>query len=230
MTSSAATVGHYARQSMQTLTALVPASACAFYRIDDWQQPQDYFLQQMPARVHAHYLAHYQQHDPLLPRRWGRAVTVVALQEILSRTALQQSVYGRFMQRHGMVDVVEIFIQRAGRPVAGFSLIRDASLGLFAAHELHTLRQLHGLLTLAASSHLPAPAVPDTLALTPRERDVVQLLRDGACNKTIARTLDVSVPTIKTHLQHLYRKLGVCNRTELVCRLFQGGVAHPPPH
>ncbi|MDC7717197.1 LuxR C-terminal-related transcriptional regulator [Vogesella sp. DC21W] len=224
MTSTvSAVVAHYARCSMSSLTGLVPVSACAFYQVDALQQPRHYLLQGMPGGTHQHYLAHYQQHDPLLPVRFGPDTTVMPVSEALPAGRLQQSRYGRFMARHGMHDVVELFIRRGGRVVAGFSLIRDATLGSFTGQEVQTLQHLHGLLELAAGSHLPLadPMLVSEVALTPREQEVALLLRDGASNKTIARLLDMGVPTVKTHLQHLYRKFGVNNRTALTRCLFE---------
>ncbi|KMW60273.1 Nitrate/nitrite response regulator protein [Candidatus Rhodobacter oscarellae] len=48
--------------------------------------------------------------------------------------------------------------------------------------------------------------------LTEKERDVLAELAKGHSNKVIARALDVSEPTVKFHLQNIYRKLGVSAR------------------
>lgn len=52
--------------------------------------------------------------------------------------------------------------------------------------------------------------------LTPREVDVLELLREGRSNAEIANTLCVSIETIRTHRRNIYRKLGVRTRRELV--------------
>jgi DNA-binding NarL/FixJ family response regulator len=55
----------------------------------------------------------------------------------------------------------------------------------------------------------------DTLAaLTPREREVLQLISSGATNAEAARRLNVTVHAIKFHLAAIYSRLGVSNRTE----------------
>lgn len=53
-------------------------------------------------------------------------------------------------------------------------------------------------------------------ALTERERDVLNLVLDGKANKTIANELGISEQTVKIHLQHVYRKLGVHRRVDLL--------------
>jgi DNA-binding CsgD family transcriptional regulator len=50
--------------------------------------------------------------------------------------------------------------------------------------------------------------------LTDREKEILMLLLKGKHNKEIADFMYVSPETIKTHLQHIYRKLGVKSRME----------------
>lgn len=69
--------------------------------------------------------------------------------------------------------------------------------------------------------------VPETTeALTGRELEVLRLLVDGQSNKEIARTLQVSSDTAKTHVRHILAKLGVQSRTQAVlCAIRLGLVA-----
>jgi two-component system nitrate/nitrite response regulator NarL len=57
----------------------------------------------------------------------------------------------------------------------------------------------------------PAKAVQ---SLTPREREVLDLIAGGLTNLEIAARLHVSVHGVKFHLAAIYRRLGVSNRTE----------------
>ena len=50
--------------------------------------------------------------------------------------------------------------------------------------------------------------------LTPRELSTLRLMADGRSNKEIASELGISERTVKTHLGHLFEKLGVTSRTE----------------
>ena len=56
--------------------------------------------------------------------------------------------------------------------------------------------------------------------LTRRELEVVAMLAEGETNARIARRLVVSEDTVKTHVKHILRKLGVHNRSQAVSRYF----------
>jgi two-component system nitrate/nitrite response regulator NarL len=60
--------------------------------------------------------------------------------------------------------------------------------------------------------------------LSPREQEVLVLIADGRSAPEIARELQVSTPTIKTHLQHLYEKLGVTERAAAVAEGMRQGL------
>jgi len=69
----------------------------------------------------------------------------------------------------------------------------------------------------AARSLLEAKNAPDPLAgLSPRERDVFSLLLDGMPNKLIARRLEISEKTVKSHLTSIFRQLGVTDRVQAI--------------
>lgn len=51
--------------------------------------------------------------------------------------------------------------------------------------------------------------------LTNRELEVVILVAEDLCNKTIARKLNLEVQTVKTHIKHANRKLGTRSRVGL---------------
>ena len=60
-------------------------------------------------------------------------------------------------------------------------------------------------------------------SLTPTERDVVRLVREGLGNKDIGARLFISPRTVQTHLTHVYAKLGVTSRVQLVQLSLGGG-------
>ncbi|TDC02022.1 response regulator transcription factor [Micromonospora fluostatini] len=65
---------------------------------------------------------------------------------------------------------------------------------------------------------------PTGLALSSREREVLHLVADGASNREAARLLFISEASIKTHLQHIYDKLGVRDRAAAVGEGYRRGL------
>lgn len=56
------------------------------------------------------------------------------------------------------------------------------------------------------------PPSPGLSSLTPREREILQWLAEGKSNWAIGVIVGCCEETVKKHLQHVYRKLGVDNR------------------
>jgi DNA-binding CsgD family transcriptional regulator len=65
---------------------------------------------------------------------------------------------------------------------------------------------------------------PHGIELTPRERDVLALMAEGASNKSIARRLGISVHTAKFHVGSLLDKLDATGRTDAVAHAARRGV------
>ena len=65
---------------------------------------------------------------------------------------------------------------------------------------------------------------PSETDLTPRERDVLTLMAEGASNKTIAKRLGISVHTAKFHVGSILDKLDATGRTDAVAHAARRGV------
>ena len=68
------------------------------------------------------------------------------------------------------------------------------------------------------------PAAVTSLGISPRELTVLRELAAGHSNKEIARRLEVSPNTVKTHIARLYEKLGAVRRTDAVNRARELGI------
>jgi DNA-binding NarL/FixJ family response regulator len=89
--------------------------------------------------------------------------------------------------------------------------IRSAAAGRLVFSAELTARMVHVM---------RAPRVK----LTDREREVLRLLETGASNREIAKTLFVTEATVKTHLVHVFEKLGVDSRSRAVAVAREMGV------
>ena len=62
------------------------------------------------------------------------------------------------------------------------------------------------------------------ISLSNREAEVLRLVADGMSNRDIARHLFLSEATVKTHLNHIFSKLGVENRTSAIATARAAGL------
>jgi DNA-binding NarL/FixJ family response regulator len=70
-------------------------------------------------------------------------------------------------------------------------------------------------------TYSPTEARPPEIKLTPREREVIELLIAGRANREIASTLGVETKTVKSHVGRLLQKFGVPNRVALTVRALE---------
>jgi DNA-binding NarL/FixJ family response regulator len=76
----------------------------------------------------------------------------------------------------------------------------------------------------AASAQNTPDAEPQLKPLSDREKEILQLIAKGVSNSEAAKMLNVSKATIRTHLEHIYRKLEVTNRVEAVTEGIRKGL------
>jgi DNA-binding NarL/FixJ family response regulator len=91
--------------------------------------------------------------------------------------------------------------------------VRAVHAGLLVAHP-------DALAPVAADSTAAAPGGP----LTAREREILELMVDGASNRAIAARLAISRHTAKFHVASILAKLGARSRTEAVARALRAGL------
>ena len=73
-------------------------------------------------------------------------------------------------------------------------------------------------------SRVRTPASPGGEQLSARERDVLELVAKGTSNKEIAAELFISEATVKTHLTHIFAKLGAKDRAAAVATAYDRGI------
>jgi DNA-binding CsgD family transcriptional regulator len=197
-----------------------------FFLLDETATAYGFRSRGAPADLPLSYAAQdIQRNDPLHPRRLTsehRRFTTIfdpALVASPDRRRDQQRFWG-FLQSFGARDAAEMIFWNGRRPVGGMSLIwrdktsrcRDPDLAL-------SLQSYVEFNLVGAFADLPAPhpnvMSPGLEALTERERQVADLVSHGCTNSEIARSLGVTLATVKTHLIHIFGKLEVNNRVAL---------------
>jgi two-component system, NarL family, response regulator LiaR len=66
--------------------------------------------------------------------------------------------------------------------------------------------------------------LPEHNPLTPRETEVLRLIAEGLSNKQVAEKLDISVATIKTHVEDILEKLSATDRTQAAVKALRQGL------
>ncbi|MEU7684496.1 response regulator transcription factor, partial [Streptomyces spectabilis] len=84
------------------------------------------------------------------------------------------------------------------------------------------------LLERLSEPETPVRPVQPPDGLTLRETEVVGLIAEGLTNQEIARALQVSTATVKTHINNLFAKAGLKDRAQAVRYAYRHGLAQPP--
>lgn len=176
------------------------------------------------------YESHYQFCDPITPAlQRRRRATAVA--EVISRRRLENTeFFNDFLARDGLFYGVNYYAYAGGINIGDVRIWRAENREDFSRREVGILDALgpaftnamglalaregrdHGVISLAgaldrARSHA---------ALTKREKEIAVAVLLGQSDKEIARQCGIAFSTVRTHLGHIYRKLGVSGRNELL--------------
>lgn len=106
-----------------------------------------------------------------------------------------------------------------------YAAIRAVARGQFLLQASSAAQLLAGLPPTSLPSSPPPQSAAEKLGLTERERDVLRLIVQGRNNSEIAAELYVSEATVKTHINHIFAKLGARDRVHAVVLAHQLGLA-----
>lgn len=165
--------------------------------------------------------------DPMHPSRYDDSeVNVISNSMLMTDVAwLRTEIYKEFFEPRGYFHNVDVFFRNTRRIIAVLSLLRNDKSRPFTAAEVAVLEAIQPFIQYTLSNVYLPQRIHDrsTLAqefeLTPRELDVVEIALTGASNKILVEQLQVSLPTLRTHLQNIYAKVGVHSNSELISKL-----------
>ena len=209
-------------QAIQFARGILEGSATAFYEVDNNLNLNRFVLSNdVPTNFHDQYLAGMNRLDPLHPRSASNrpfARLSVAIDQCATKEA---ATYRTFAGQCGIADMIEFFFRRNDRIVAGMSVlwapgckIPDSTMNI--AEKIHDYLEFN--LTSRPSS---TPDEHTRYGLTSREMEVVELLCCGRTNREIGECLNIGIATVKTHLIHIFEKLGVETRSAVVALMWR---------
>jgi DNA-binding CsgD family transcriptional regulator len=232
--------GDFADRVIRLASGLIATESCSYnhlvgpvaiaWQIEpadvlDFPDAEQLFQQHLPEHP---LLRHYQATGDLAARR----ISDVASDRQFRSLGLYRDFYQPAWVDHQLVvsvpaphdGMISVALNRHGRD---FSDEHREVLDLLRPH----LRQAAAI---AALLNQPVPYTPRDAdgkpLLTPRQTRILQLVAAGSSDRDVARALGLSVRTVQTHLQHIYRALGVRSRTEALAHvraLSLGGAASP---
>ena len=203
-------------QAIQFAKGILDASATAFYEVDEALNLNRFLLNGIPVDFHRQYVDRMNRFDPLHPTRAAGKLFARLSAATDQCPTYESAAYRTFAGQCGIVDMVEFFFRRNDRIVAGMSVawgpgcrIPDATMNI--AEKIHDYLEFNLVGRAAIAIEEPA-----RYGLTYRELDVVELLCCGRTNREIAECLQIGTATVKTHLVHIFEKLGVETRSAVV--------------
>ena len=205
-----------------------------FYFLDAEGQPFGFQVHRTPWALRESYVTHYMaRSDPLHPARLvSQNLRFVSMFDPRLSCALElRRNFWNFLSGFGTRDAAEMIFRVGGRAIAGMSLLWVGQTDSRSDRQLGESVQSYIEFNLAAHY---GPLLSDLLAeasvglpLTDRELEIVQLVCQGSSNAQIAHRLTIRVSTVKTHLLHIFEKLGVRTRAALVSRYLSVNAASP---
>ena len=194
---------------------ILEASATAFYEIDKDHNLRRFQLSSIPEPFHRQYVEGMSCFDPQHPR-YAAGLDVARLSDASEESQARETAMFRvFARQCGIADMVNFFFRRDERIVSGMSVawgpestIPDGAMAI--------ARKIHRYLEFNLVGHSLRHDCGQRYGLTSREMDVVRLLCSGQTNREISECLKIGQATVKTHLIHIFDKLGVETRSAVV--------------
>jgi DNA-binding CsgD family transcriptional regulator len=205
------TAGH----ALQFAKGLLDASATAFYKVDDDLNLNDFVLCGVPIDFHQQYIDRMSWFDPLHPRHADDRPVARLADAVEQQLTADVATYRVFSSEFGISDMVEFFFRRQDKIVAGMSVAWGHHCRI-PDGAMQTARKIHSYLEFNLVGNAAVPVGEVRYGLTAREQDVVSLLCCGRTNREIGEGLNISMSTVKTHLMHIFEKLGVETRSAAV--------------
>lgn len=208
---------------------LLDAQHYASYVWDDGSRSFDGRVQinMDPANL-LQYERYYQYHDPITPLLQQHR-TAVLVGDVLPRTELTHSeFFNDFLARDGLHWGINLYAWSGDSNIGDMRIWRDRRRADFGETERQLLDLVRPAFTAALRRCRPDPRTtiaPAGVAFTcgarlsERELEVANLAACGLADKEIARRLGIAITTVRTHIDHAFRKLGVDNRMKLANKL-----------
>lgn len=219
----------FQHECLNLLSNMMDVSSAVAYMVDEHAKPICYETYRMQPAMHRDYLESYQKLDPLYPGHFQgeQEANIVRVTDLVPFHQRGDHAYCKdFLEAWQVKDNIELFFRVDGKLRAGASILINNPEQQFLSAEMKKLESLHRFIEFSLEQSLQAPRqlqfdqFCDQHQLTTKERMVAELVVQGLPNKKIAQLLCCGLATVKTHLQHIFAKLSVNSKAEVVSMLY----------
>jgi DNA-binding CsgD family transcriptional regulator len=177
------------------------------------------------------YETYYQFRDPITHQLQQRRSATLVEQILPQDQLIKTEFFNDFLLQDGLYWGVNLFAWDGERNIGDMRIWRKKARGCFDHETLELLELIRpgfvsalarcqrGLCEETAGPIQPIYSYEKLPCLSPRELDVADLLAQGLSDKAIAQKLGLSFSTVRTHITHIFAKLGAENRVQLAARL-----------
>ena len=219
--------GHFAAEVLTSLASLVDCdqlsyldmdiATCTTFMLDECEGDRVSYLAQPSTNQDEVFFRHYAAAPSCsYPTRTGDHRTVTMRSDFMTdREWLQSPMYLDFLAEHGVHSELMCPLPSTGTRTRRLLFFRTGRQD-FTERDRSVLVLLrpHLVDVLRRSS-----ATGSSAPLTPRQREVMQLVAAGRSNAEIAALLFLSPHTVRKHLENVFERLNVSSRTEAVARV-----------
>lgn len=215
-------LSEFGHNFIEQVQRVLNIDGCIMYTVDNIDSANNYFEINVPEKSVVEYQKYGLQNDPVSFKRFYADGNNNI--ELLNHYECDDF-YKDFMKRWNIKDTAEIFFRkRNGEPIFGMSLVRYNDLSYFSEYEFNILKSFYFLSEKYFHDHtdrVDKEYLSASYNLTKKEIAVLEQLLSSVNNMSIAKNLNCSLATIKTHIQHIYQKVNVSNRQELLFRFLK---------
>ena len=202
-----------------------------------WNPAENVFVDRVSINMSDDNLGAYERHfqycDPITPVLQRRR-KATGVSEIMPRRRFERTeFFNDFLANDGLHYGVNYYAYNGGTNIGDLRIWRGKGKEDFGHRELEILDAIGPAFTNAMRSALameaPAGSRIDLLAaldqtaddamLTAREREVCAAVLAGLSDQQIAEKYGISFTTVRSHLKHIYGKLGISGRTQLLSKV-----------
>jgi DNA-binding NarL/FixJ family response regulator len=184
------------------------------------------------------YSAYYQFHNPLSAKAQNLRRALRVSEILPQRELIRTEFYNDFLARDGLHYGMNLYVHDDGVNIADMRIWRNRRRENFDDSDLQVLEMIKphfrnamknalrpsriedpkvsGGIESSESNRLGIERIRSTYGLTAREAQVALEITYGKSDREIAATIGVAFSTIRTHVNHVYDKLGIRNRAALV--------------